>query len=105
MAKLILTTLGLLSLVSMSFLNGPRFYTGFIVRTLGHDGAIIIALSFITYVLGLIFLFFLTIPKFRRMLIFKRNISAVQVISVMAIVGYVFYGSYMLYSLSQSTDL
>jgi len=89
----------------MSFFNGPSFYTGFIVRTLGNDGAIIIGISLITYVLGLIFLFFLTISKLRRMLISERKISPVQVISVIAIVGYVFYGSYMLYSLSQSTDL
>lgn len=105
MTKFILVILGLLSIVSMSFFNGPSFYTEFIVRTLGHDGAIIIGLSVITYVLGLIFLFFLTIPKLRKMLMPERKISPVQVFSVIAIACYVFYGSYMLYSLSQSTDL
>ena len=104
MIRLIPQALALFALLSLSFFLGPDAYTEFLVKLTGYSGALQFGLAFTTYILGIVFLICLTIPNCRKALLVNKE-KAIAVVLTIIICGYVFWGTYMLYSLSQATDL
>ncbi len=104
--KFLPQVLAIFAVVGLSFFHGPDVYTEFLVRRVtGYSGAFEIGLAFATYVAGIIFLLCLINPKARAAFLLNHKTNAVKTISTVIILGYVLWGSFMLYSFSQATDL
>ena len=106
MIKFIPQVLALFAVVSVSFFHGPDVYTEFLVREVtGYTGAFEISVALSTYVIGIIFLLCLIAPYTRRLILYGNEVKPIKVISAIVIFSYVCWGTFMLYSLSQATDL
>ena len=87
-----------LAALIMIFLYGPDFLTKAIIRAMNHDGRIF-GYALFLYVVGIVFLLSLIFKKCRDYLSISASSSYYQKASILVIVGYVIWGSIMLFLL------
>jgi hypothetical protein len=94
-------------LLMISALYGPVFLNtaGINPPRLMGDGSIILSSAFILYLLTLVSVVWLVIPSLRNYFIPRDNRLSEFLFPLFILIGYIVWGSFALYSLSQATDL